>query len=70
MMLTAEQTHKVHASLREVYRDQPDKLQVEVYENCAHGFAVRVDPNKQDENEAAERALEQAVGWFRRYLGS
>lgn len=70
MMMSADQAHKVHASLREVYRDQPDKLQVEVYENCEHGFAVRVNPDKAYENEAAERALEQAVGWFRRYLGS
>lgn len=68
VMMSVEQAHSVAARLREVYRDEPDKLQVEMYENCGHGFALRADPNKPEENEGAERALEQAVVWFRRYL--
>lgn len=67
-MLSVEQAHKIEAALREVYHGEADKLQVVVYENCGHGFALRADPNKLDENEGAERALEQAVVWFRRFL--
>jgi dienelactone hydrolase len=42
---------------------------VKVYEGCGHGFAVRADPKKIAENEAAEKAADQAVEWFRRFLG-
>lgn len=68
VMMSVEQARKVETSLREVYREEPDRLQVETYENCGHGFALRADPSKQEENEGAERALEQAVLWFRRFL--
>lgn len=60
--------HEVDASLREVFREEPEKLQVSIYERCGHGFALRADPNETHENEGAEMALEQAVAWFRRFL--
>lgn len=68
MMMPAAQAHGIEARLREVYRAEPAKLQVEVYDQCGHGFALRADPHKREENDGAERALEQAVVWFRRYL--
>lgn len=68
MMMSVDQAHKLEATLRELYSDEPAKLQVEMYEHCGHGFALRADPNKPEENEGAERALEQAVVWFRRFL--
>lgn len=69
MMMSVEQARGSEASLREVFREEPDKLEVTIYENCGHGFALRADPKKTDENEGSDRALEQAVVWFRRFLG-
>lgn len=42
---------------------------VQVYEGCSHGFAVRAKPGSEVEKEAAEAALKQAVEFFRRFLG-
>lgn len=39
-----------------------------VYEGCRHGFAVRSHPDDLVEVEAAERAEEQALRWFGRWL--
>lgn len=65
-MMSVEQARKVEASLRKVFQDEPDKLQVTIYNGCGHGFALRADPKQTHENEGAERALDQAVAWFRR----
>ncbi|KAI3390539.1 hypothetical protein diail_9257 [Diaporthe ilicicola] len=62
------QAHELDTSLRDVYSDNLDRLEVRIYERCGHGFALREDPRQTDENEGAERALEQAVAWFRRWL--
>lgn len=67
-MMSVEQARRVETSLAEVFRDEPERLQVAIYENCGHGFALRADPKQTEENEGAERALDQAVAWFRRYL--
>lgn len=67
-MMPVAEAHKFVASLRNIFREEPGKLQVRIYQNCGHGFALRADPDKTDENEGAERALEQAVTWFRRFL--
>lgn len=67
-MLPVAEAYEVEASLREVFRDDPDRLQVCIHERCGHGFALRADPHATDENEGADRALAQAVAWFRKYL--
>lgn len=38
------------------------------YANCNHGFAVRAKPDDRVEMEAAGRACEQAIEWFKRWL--
>lgn len=67
-MIPLGEAHRMERGLREVFRNEPERVQVEIYERCGHGFALRADPQETDENEGAERALEQAVAWFRRYL--
>lgn len=67
-MMSLEQAREAEAALKEVFKDDPGKFQVNIYERCSHGFALRADPNLTEENEAAERALDQAVAWFRRFL--
>lgn len=67
-VMSVEQVRRVEAGLDEVFRDDPDRWQVVVYEKCSHGFALRADPKQTDEDEGAERALDQAVAWFRRFL--
>ncbi|KAK2605775.1 hypothetical protein N8I77_008589 [Diaporthe amygdali] len=68
VVLPIDQAHELETNLREVYRNDLDRLEVRIYERCGHGFALRADPRKIDENEGADRALEQAVAWFRRWL--
>ena len=43
-------------------------FELRVYEGCAHGFAVRANPAKEREGEAAGEALGQVGGWFGRWL--
>jgi dienelactone hydrolase len=43
-------------------------FEMRVYEGCAHGFAVRANPAKEREGEAAGEALGQAGGWFGKWL--
>lgn len=38
------------------------------YEGCGHGFAVRAGPGNEVEMRGAEKACEQAVQWFKRWL--
>ncbi|KAL1861407.1 hypothetical protein Daus18300_008938 [Diaporthe australafricana] len=66
--LPIDQARELETNLRDVYKDNLDRLEVRIYERCGHGFALREDPRQIDENEGAERALEQAVAWFRRWL--
>lgn len=68
IMLPLAEAHRVEAGLREVFRDAPDRTEVVIYERCGHGFALRADPSQTEENDGAERAQEQAVAWFRRFL--
>lgn len=65
--LPVDQAHELDTNLRAVYRDSPDRLEVRIYDGCGRGFALRADPQA-EENEAADMALEQAVAWFRRWL--
>lgn len=68
LIMSVDQARRTEAALRDVFRDEPHKLQVVLYENCGHGFAQRADPKQASENEAAERAADQAIAWFRRFL--
>jgi dienelactone hydrolase len=38
------------------------------YEGCTHGFAVRAGPENEVEMEAAGKACDQAVEWFKKWL--
>ncbi|KKY38898.1 putative dienelactone hydrolase family protein [Diaporthe ampelina] len=65
--LPIAQAHELETNLRAVYRDSPDRLEVRIYDGCGRGFALRADPQA-NENQGADLALEQAVAWFRRWL--
>ena len=65
--LPIDQAHELETNLRAVYRDNLDRLEVRIYDGCGRRFALRADPQT-DENEASDIALDQAVAWFRRWL--
>jgi dienelactone hydrolase len=65
--LPIDQAHELETKLRNVYRDNLERLEIRIYEGCARGFALRTD-NQAGENEMTDMALEQAVAWFRRWL--
>ena len=48
--------------------DGSEAFDLRIYEGCAHGFAVRANPAKEREGEAAGEALEQVAKWFGRWL--
>ena len=48
--------------------ERKEGFEVRVYEGCAHGFAVRANPGKEREGEAAGEALGQVSGWFGKWL--
>ncbi len=68
-VLSKDQVATVEASFR-MYQGKGLEYgyEVKVYEGCGHGFAVRADPKKIVENEAAIQASNQAVEWFKKYL--
>lgn len=70
MALSKDQVAGIEAKLREEFGGDEDVyFEVEIYEGCGHGFAVRADREKVIENEGATKAADQAVSWFERFLG-
>jgi dienelactone hydrolase len=67
-VLSEEKVAQVEAALRTALGEDEERFEVRIYEYCGHGFAVRADPGKMIENEAAGQAAEQAVEWFKKFL--
>jgi dienelactone hydrolase len=69
MVLSKEKVENLEASLRMELTDTKQyPYELKMYTGCGHGFAVRADPKKTVEDEAAEQAVDQAVSWFKQYL--
>jgi dienelactone hydrolase len=68
-VLSREKVVEIEAALRSRFGEDGGKVEVRTYGGCGHGFAVRADPTKTVENEAAGEAADQAVQWFKRCLG-
>jgi dienelactone hydrolase len=68
MMLSKENAALLEAELRREYAGSEGRLEVALYENAGHGFAVRADKAKNEEDEAAGKAATQAVNFFKKYL--
>ena len=68
MSLPAATLEATQSALAELAADGGYVHEVKVYEECAHGFAVRTRPGNQKEVEAADGALTQAVEWFDKWL--
>jgi dienelactone hydrolase len=66
--LAAATLDEARAALAKLPADGSYVHEVKVYEECAHGFAVRTRPGNQNEVEAADEALTQAVEWFEKWL--
>jgi dienelactone hydrolase len=67
--LKPEVIAKIEANLRtEVGECQEHRYEIKIYPDCGHGFAVRADPSRTMENEAAAKASGQAVDLFIKYL--
>jgi len=43
--------------------------EVIVYPGATHGFAVRADPADEKQQEASQKAEDQAVAWFEKWFG-
>ncbi|CZR70124.1 uncharacterized protein PAC_20025 [Phialocephala subalpina] len=69
-VLSKDAVANIEANLRKEFAGNHEQhYEVRIYPNCGHGFAVRADPNKTVENEAAGKAADQAIDWFKRFLG-
>ena len=69
IILKKDAVASLEAALRqELGENQHYYYEVKIYQSCGHGFAVRADPKRTIENEAAGKASEQAVDWFKKFL--
>ena len=69
IILKKEAVVSLEAALRqEIGENQQYYYELKIYQSCGHGLAVRADPKKAMENEAAGKASEQAVDWFKKFL--
>lgn len=67
-MLSKENVAILEAELQKEYAECAQRLEVTLYPDCGHGFAVRADRTKTIEDEAAGKAASQAVEWFKKFL--
>lgn len=73
-VLKKEIVVSISAKMKEEFGDGSDdggaryEIETDFYRGCGHGFAVRADPAKDIEVEGAEKAAEQAVRWFKKFL--
>lgn len=68
MVLSKDKVGSIESSLKEASGGKFVDFEVKTYSGCKHGFAVRADPKRTIEDEAAMEAAAQAVNWFKRYL--
>lgn len=53
--------------LKRLEKEEP--YEVEIFEGTKHGFALRNDEKDEVQMAAAEKAEEQALFWFKRWIG-
>ncbi|KAL6812420.1 dienelactone hydrolase [Trichoderma sp. SZMC 28015] len=68
MLLSKDKIDAIESSLKESYGEKSGDFEVKTYSSCKHGFAVRADPKRAVEDEAAMQAAAQATNWFKKYL--
>ncbi|KAM5349207.1 hypothetical protein ACJ41O_009030 [Fusarium nematophilum] len=67
-ILPKSSAEELEISLKQEFGQDQSLCELAIYDECGHGFAVRADPRKTVEDEAAEKAARQAVEWFKRFL--
>ncbi|KAL7934329.1 dienelactone hydrolase [Trichoderma chlorosporum] len=68
MVLSKDKADTIESSFKEAYGENSDDFELITYGSCKHGFAVRADPKRAIEDEAAMQAAAQASDWFKKYL--
>ena len=72
MVMSLQKVLETEAALREKVGNGEGEngcyWEIVRYPKCKHGFAVRASPDNEVEIEAAGRACEQAIAWFKRWL--
>lgn len=68
VLLPEQAAAELEAGLRGVYSKEPSHFESKMYAGCGHGFAVRADREKTEEDQAARDATDQAANWFRKFL--
>jgi dienelactone hydrolase len=53
--------------LKKLEKEEP--YEVVIFEGTKHGFALRCDEKDEVQMAAAEKAEEQALGWFKKWIG-
>lgn len=70
LTLKMEKVEEIEVALREqIGKGEENDYEVEVYRgNIPHGFAVRAREGVKVQIDAANKAAEQAISWFKQYL--
>ncbi|CAI6020438.1 unnamed protein product [Clonostachys chloroleuca] len=66
--LSKSDVETIEAEFRQEFGSLENDFEAVVYPSCGHGFAVRAEPSKVVENDAANKAALQAIEWFKRHL--
>lgn len=70
-VLTKTQAEQTEAALRQKTEGAGEgefAFEVQYYQDCQHGFAVRAKPGDEVQEKAAEDAYAQAIAWFKKWL--
>ncbi|KAK7229683.1 hypothetical protein V2G26_001853 [Clonostachys chloroleuca] len=66
--LSKSDVETIEAGFRQEFGSLENDFEAVVYPSYGHGFAVRAEPSKIVENDAANKAALQAIEWFKRHL--
>jgi dienelactone hydrolase len=68
--LPLEKTDLIESTLKEASNESGLEHECVLYPGAHHGFALRGSKKDPEENERGQKAEDQAVKWFKKWLGA
>ncbi|KAH8923224.1 alpha/beta-hydrolase [Atractiella rhizophila] len=61
-------SNKERDAIQEVLKSLDVESELKIYDGCNHGFAARPDLSDEEQKKGFEKALQQTVDWFKKYV--